>query len=163
MRDGRGWRYEPSRHGLAARGVKTGRKSTRKSTSKPKGRMVPVYDMELIAGRGKIGSMNWGYGDPTDAQISEWKSELENEIGEKVILTGGGGSGMHSAILTEVWVDEHSPGGPKGLRVRLANTSPPMMRDGKDFTPWIGSWQISRLKKVGMESEKDPRIEGHLV
>lgn len=147
----KGWRYESGRHGLAARGIKSGSKSHHTSRV----RKVPVYQVELIAGRGSPGSMNWGYADPDEAQINKWMVDLKKEVGKKVLLSGGGGFGINSAILKEVWKEGD------GLRVRLSNLNPPELSGGKDFTPWIGSWQISRLKKVGMEPEKNKNIEGH--
>ena len=124
----------------------------------------------LIAGRGQLGDMNWGvdhqHARPLSIILDELV-ELKKHIGEKVLLTGGGGYGTNIAILkgAEIVKQGYIRNQP-GLKVYLTIIKGPMMDYNQktwkktvpsDFDPWIDSWQISvkersnPMKKVSMK------------
>ena len=98
-----------------------------------------------IAGRGELGNWNWGA--TVIRPLEELKKELrelKKHIGKKVLLTGGGGPGVHIGILVDAWLEDYVHMGKKGkgLRVKLVDLDPPIA-GMKEFTPWVDSWQIS--------------------
>ena len=106
-----------------------------------------------IAGRGRLGNWNWGATVIRDEKVLlEELKELKKHIGEKVLLTGGGGPGAHIGKLVDAWLEDYTYMNKKGkgLRVRLVDLDPPIA-GMREFTPWIDSWQISVFEPKNSE------------
>jgi len=98
---------------------------------------------KLIAGRGELGNINWGYDDSISEKIvKKWYKNLKNHIGEKVLLSGGGGHDYNFGKLTDVKMDTFN--NKPAIKVKLENLDPPIA-GRQTFEPWINSWQISVL------------------
>jgi len=100
-----------------------------------------------IGGRGEFGDMNWG-ASPTGFPMDEVKpkaEELEEHIGETVLLAGGGGRSTRLGTLQDVKIKEYNKEGYK-IRVYLENVRPKIGGDDV-FNPILDSWQI--LVKTG--------------
>jgi len=157
MSRGPGWHDEPARHALAARGIK--------SATFPGA--IPHYEMNLIAGRGSLGSLSWGYADPSHNTIHRWKKNLDGLIGERVALSGGGGYEISTAMLEGVWIEDRGRG-KLGLKVRLTDIDPDIVMperpmDDRTFEPFIGSWQISKLNRTGYISSEEAEEEEYIL
>lgn len=101
---------------------------------------------KMIAGKGELGDMMWGdWTNFDEEELKERYLALDSHKHEKVLLSGGGGTGVHVARLWEVWIELKRNGDGewyKKLRVDLRNVRPKLTSNHK-FTPYIGSWQIS--------------------
>ncbi len=93
-----------------------------------------------IAGRGKLGDMNWGadFSSNVTQNLHRTAEKLKEHTGEKVLLTGGGGYGYNVGVLTGAEVDYAR----NAVRVHLRDLQP-KMGGRTEFSPLIGSWQIS--------------------
>lgn len=104
---------------------------------------------KLIAGRGSVGDINWGVAGRSLTVLKKELIELNKHIGERVLLTGGGGPGGSIATLKGARiVKEGYMRGKPGLKVFLTGIDPKYGGIGKfggreSFDPWIDSWQIS--------------------
>lgn len=95
-----------------------------------------------IAGRGKLGDMNWGadFDRPLSIVKNELR-ELQKHIGEQILLTGGGSLEANLAVLKKAYITEPEPK-KFAVQVKLTDLEPSLgYRD--TFTPYIDSWQIS--------------------
>lgn len=103
----------------------------------------------LIAGRGSLGDINWGAAGRSLTVLKSELRELKKHIGQRVLLTGGGGPGGSIATLkSAIIVKEGYMRGMPGLKVYLTNIDPKYGGIGRSggreaFDPWIDSWQIS--------------------
>jgi len=127
------------------------------------------YDYKIgrqLAGRGQLGSQNWGGTDHPIEVLDQWLENLKPYFGKRVILAGGGGNsveivkldnarlitrrdGMLEDGMDSDWVKENVAkdsdwNNKMGLRAYLSESSMfQRMADGSGtFTPWIDSWQI---------------------
>jgi len=116
-----------------------------------KGKM-PEKSWRLIAGRGMLGDWNWGYSDPDPEILRKWCEALKKHIGEDVLLSGGG-SGSNLAKLTGTRMTKLA--GKPALKVTLVNLRP-SMGTHHQFSPYIGSWQIS-VRAVAQPTEQRDR------
>jgi len=100
---------------------------------------------KLIAGRGKLGDMNWGAEFDNNAEaLKPQLEELRKHIGETVLLTGGGSffGTYWTALLADANIVPFGNDGKVALQAKLSCVNPPL--GGKtDFEPYINSWQIS--------------------
>jgi len=99
-----------------------------------------------IAGRGKLGDMNWGASLKRNKEVVDREiEELKKHIGEIVLLTGGGGTGYQIGILKKVWL--YKKNGCYCPQVKIVNLKGVdcfgLETEEKEFTPFIDSWQIS--------------------
>lgn len=118
----------------------------------------------LIAGRGSLEDVasgawvNWGASGRPLATLKKELAELNKHIGERVLLSGGGGPGASLATLrgAEIVKEGYIKGKP-GLKVYLIDIDPIYRGYGprESFDPWLDSWQISI-----MVPEKNPFISG---
>lgn len=103
------------------------------------------FELTKIAGRGKLGDMNWGadFNRPEKVVLKEHE-ELKKHIGEPVVLTGGGGWVWYVGVLKGIKIDEID--GKKIVRAHITNLDMPI--GGKhEFSPLLDSWQISVFDK----------------
>jgi hypothetical protein len=97
-----------------------------------------------LGGKGKIGSSNWGYHEPQDdLEAEEWLKNCQEQIGNTVVLSGGGSlmNEMHAAILDKA--EFAMCGDHKTVRVCLSNIKPTFSEIDNCFDPFLGSWQLS--------------------
>jgi len=97
-----------------------------------------------IAGRGELGNLNWGADfSRSKRTLQKELKELKKHIGEKVLLTGGGGHRASHHTLVDAWIE------PCGKRWALqAKVTPSISASmGEFFTPYLDSWQISVIEK----------------
>ena len=99
---------------------------------------------KLIGGYGKLGDTNWGF-DESRIETDKWLAECKKHIGETVLLTGGGSFGKYwYATLADVSLGKL--GDNLRPRVKLVDLDPnwhPYSEEPNEFTPWLGSWQVS--------------------
>lgn len=100
----------------------------------------------LIAGLGELGDLNWcATFDNDEKRLEPQLRRLRRHYGERVLLTGGGGSGAHLATLVAARiVKERGRNGEPwvALQVDLKRVKPPLC-GRSTFSPYINSWQIS--------------------
>ena len=100
---------------------------------------------KLLGGRGKIGDRNWGvdYDDKTPAKkLKPLLKQFLKHKGERVLLTGGGGSGRYicrlkDAEIVKAWGDCYR------VQAHLKAIDKDLIMGCKEFAPFIDSWQIS--------------------
>ncbi|MFX0210536.1 MAG: hypothetical protein ACFFDT_31440 [Candidatus Hodarchaeota archaeon] len=98
-----------------------------------------------IAGRGELGHLNWGADFSRSKKVlQEELKELQKHIGEKVMLTGGGGHEASYHTLKRAWIERFNDE-KWGLRAELEPS--PFHWQKENFTPWLDSWQISIIQK----------------
>lgn len=73
---------------------------------------------------------------------------LQGYYGKEIIIWGGGGAGGSTAILNKATIEPTILRNEKGysLRASLTRVNPPISpyeEDKTEWTPWIGSWQLS--------------------
>lgn len=101
---------------------------------------------KLIAGRGEGQSMNWGFDDKIpETTYRKWYDALKSHIGEKIVLTGGGGFGCQFGTLAKVsMVEFPRNSGKQVLQTTIENCYDPQKtwREPETFEPYINSWQL---------------------
>ena len=131
-------------------------KSTVKETTMtPKPRWIPIEP------KGKPEGDNY-YGYPNKKELEGSLTEIKTHIGERVMLSGGGGSGEDLVVLKGAHIEEF-PMTIKGkdvMRWGIRAVLEPlpgekiMGRKGV-FDPWLDSWQIAVSDKPAKEGKRD--------
>ena len=88
-----------------------------------------------------------GWSEPKK-KLQRTLKRLEQYYGKEVIVWGGGGAGTRVAILNKAEIEPTILRNHNGyiLRAYLGRVNPPIspsLLDKKEWTPWLGSWQIS--------------------
>lgn len=98
-----------------------------------------------IAGRGELGDLNWGANFTRSKEaLKRELRKLQKHIGERVLLTGGGGNRASYHTLENAWIERFDDE-KWGLKAELSPS--PFEWQEDNFTPWLDSWQISIIEK----------------
>lgn len=105
---------------------------------------MKANELQLLAGRGALGDINWGANFDNDrSKLKPQLERLKKYIGQKVYVSGGGGfPGFAKAVLLGAKIVKF---GPKAvaLQAHLKTADKRLADDNGVFHPFINSWQIS--------------------
>jgi len=104
----------------------------------------------------------WGYTDK--AALEQSLQELKSHIGEKVYVSGGGGSGGFTATLRGGHIEEWNvkDGEERRWGIKADLLADEKVMGKRDFDPWLDSWRISFAAGVTKKAKSTSNVTSQL-